>query len=368
MKTLITTLSILLITFISKAQQSNKTLQVNGVSRSYIQYLPTGFDPQNESLSLVLVMHGLGGTNSQMVAMGMNNLADTARVMVIYPQGMLNAYGQNSWNNGTLLSSTANDLGLFNQLIDSAILNYNIDPTRVYATGFSMGSIMSYHLACELNDRIAAVGCMSGTMATIDIASCVPTYATPVIHFHGTADATVPYNSGAFPSLSLVPETIDFWKGVHNCANTSDSLRLADLATDGFTVDRFRYDNCTPASSLELWRINGAAHDFMYQPANDIMEMFEIWWFFRKWQHSNPAVAGINETATIIRSIYPNPASQSIQVESKQNASYQLLDHLGNVLVKGALVIGQNELPVSNLAAGIYHLEVGGKLFKIVKL
>jgi polyhydroxybutyrate depolymerase len=231
-----------------------------------------------------------------------------------------------------------------------------------------MGSIMSYHLACELNDRIAAVGCMSGTMATSDISSCVPTYVTPVIHFHGTADGTVPYNSGAFPSLSLVPETIDFWKSVHNCSNTSDSLRLPDLASDGFTVDRFRYDNCSPSASLELWRINGAAHDFMYQPANDIMEMFEIWWFFRKWQHTNPAMAGIQEDNSVIRSIYPNPSSENINIESKQSIPYQLLNHLGSVQFEGVLEIGQNEINLKNVTSGVYYLAVDSKLLKIVKI
>lgn len=185
-------------------------MSVNGVVRNYQQYLPTGFDPANESPSLLIILHGLGGNSSQMVGAGFNLIADTARVVAIYPQGKPNQFGQNGWNNGTLLASNVDDLGFMNQLIDSAIVHYNVNPARVYFTGFSMGSIMSYHMACELNNRVAAIGCMAGTMATSDIQNCVPTYATPVIHLHGTADGTVPYDSNPLPSLSLVPETVSF--------------------------------------------------------------------------------------------------------------------------------------------------------------
>ena len=197
------------------AQQTNETISIGSENRTYVRYLPVGFDVATESLPVVFVLHGLGDVATNMAGIGTNNIADTGRFIVIYPQGTPNALGQNAWNNGTLLASGSNDIEFMDFLINDMIHFQNADPSRIYFTGFSMGGIMSYHLACALNDRIAAIASMSGTMASDDIASCVPAYKTPVMHLHGTADGTVPYDSGALPSLSLVPETMAFWQGVH---------------------------------------------------------------------------------------------------------------------------------------------------------
>jgi len=349
----------------SFAQLSNKTLNVGSVSRSYKQYLPVGFDAQNEQVSVVIAFHGLGGNSSQMVSTGLNFIADTARIIVFYPQGMNNGVGQASWNNSAGFSSTGDDLGFVNQLIDSAILNYNADPSRVYVCGFSMGSIMSYHLACTLNSRIAAIGCMSGTMSDSDIATCAPTYVTPVIHFHGTVDGTVPYDGSGIPTLSVVPETMAFWRNAHSCASTSDSLRITDISSDGITVDRFRYDACSQSSSLELWRLNGADHVYLYEPVNDIDEMTEAWLFMSRWSHTNPVAAGINENELAALTIAPNPAEDRVVVESKVKATYTLVDLQGNVVQQGNLEAGKNELNISALKSGVYFIQTPNGKAKI---
>lgn len=357
----------LCISTFSIAQQTSKTVTVSGVTRNYIQYLPVGFNPQTEQLPVVIILHGLGGTNTQMVSAGFNAIADTARVIALYPQAKNNAYNQSAWNNGTLLSSTAADINFMHQLIDSAILTYNADPARIYATGFSMGSIMSHHMACVMNNRIAAIGAMSGTMPTSDIQTCVPAYATPVIHLHGTVDGTVPYDGTALPSLSLVPQTISFWQNVHGCSASADSLRYADLAADNITVDRFRYDNCNPSASLELLRFNGADHQFLYRPLNDINEMMEVWLFLRKWHHTNPATAGMSDLANNALTVFPNPTTGFITVTVEQPVSFALFDLLGNQLQTGSFSSGSNTLDLENTPTGIYFLKAGNSTRKISK-
>jgi polyhydroxybutyrate depolymerase len=344
----------------TQAQLTNKTLNVGSASRTYKQYLPSGLDPGSESVSVIIALHGLGGTNADIVSTGLNDIADTARIIVFYPQGLVNNYGQTSWNNGTLLSTTSNDIGFMSQLMDTAILNYNADPSRVYVTGFSMGSIMSYHLACTMNDRVAAIGCMSGTMSTSDINTCAPAYVTPVIHFHGTADGTVPYDANALPSLSLVPQTIAFWKTKHTCDATADSTQLTNLAADGYTVDRFVYDNCEPAASLEHWRINGANHEYFYIPNNDFDEITETWLFMRKWQHSNPASAGIEENEFVNFTVAPNPSNGNISIECDRVADYTVYGMTGSKLISGKLMKGSNLIQLSGLSSGMYLISVNG--------
>ncbi len=355
-------------TFYSLSQLTSKTTQVGSLSRSYLQYLPSGFNPQTEQVSLVVILHGLGGNSSQMVGAGFNNIADTARAIALYPQARNNNQGQAAWNNGTFASSTADDISFMNQLVDSMILNYRVDPSKVYFTGFSMGSIMSYHVACLMNNRVAAVGCMAGTMSTSDINTCNPAYATPVIHLHGTADGTVPYNSGALPSLSLVPETMAFWQGVHGCSTTADSLRISNTASDNITVDRFRYDNCAPASSLELWRLNGADHIYLYKPVNDITEMIEVWLFMRRWTHPSPLATGLDENKSIEFTIHPNPIENETSISVSEQSTYSLFSANGKVVQSGKLMKGTSTISLANHPAGTYLIQIGNQSKKVVKL
>lgn len=348
------------------AQLTDETVVVNGVSRTYKMYIPSGFNAQTESPSMVIVMHGLGSNSADMVSTGFNYVADTARIVVVYPQGLNNPYGQTAWNNGTLLASTADDIGFLNELINRGETQFNVNPARVYATGFSMGSIMSHHIACAMNNRIAAIGAMSGTMATSDIQNCVPAYKTPVIHLHGTNDGTVPYSGTALPSLSLVAETIDFWRGVHGCATTTDSTRLADIANDNITIDRFVYQGCNPNASLELYRFNGADHQYLYQPLNDITEMLDVWRFLRQWQHSNPTTASVHSNETFQFSLFPNPTKGELTIEVEENTNYSILDMTGKIVLSGNLYIGTNKLDVKGLSKGVYMLHIGEQQTKLM--
>ncbi len=340
----------------SFGQLTSENVLINGVNRHYYQYLPVNFQP-SENLPVVFILHGLGGSASDMTGAGFNYIADTARIIVIYPDALPNSFGQTAWNNGTLLSSTADDISLMNYLVDDVILNKNADPTRIYCSGFSMGSIMSYHLACAMNDRFAAIGCMSGTMPTDDIQNCNPAYKTPVIHFHGTADGTVPYNSNPLPSLSLVPETISFWQNVHACDATPDSTGIPNTASDGITVDRFRYLNCTPDGSLELWRMNNADHVYLYQPVNDLTEAVEIWLFFRRFQHNSPAAAAVHELDVTNRfSVSPNPSSGTFNISSLRAFTGEIYDLNGKRLQTIELQAGENSVALDGLDNGTYLL------------
>ena len=352
--------------FAAFTQLTNETISINGVTRSYKLYIPSGFNVQTENPDMIIIMHGLGGTNSDMVGAGFNFIADTARVIVVYPQALNNSWGMAAWNNGTMLGSTADDLSFMNELINKGLSDYNVNPARVYATGFSMGSIMSHHMACAMNNRIAAIGAMAGTMPTSDISSCVPVYKTPVIHLHGTADGTVPYDGSALPSLSLVPQTIDFWRGVHGCDASADSTRLPDTGMDTITVDRFVYDNCNPAASLELWRFNGADHVYLYQPVNDITEMIEVWLFLRKWNHSNPTTLGLDDNELSSVKISPNPSNGLVHITTGYSGKIQLVDLKGTVVFEQQIQAGNSVLNLDALNKGIYLMRVGEETHKLV--
>lgn len=278
----------------SFAQFSNKTMDVNGDIRSYRQYLPTSFNAISEpGVPLIIALHGIGDNMTNFSNVGFDNVADTARFIVVYPQGKANAFSQNSWNNGTLLSSPNDDITFLSRLIDTMKVKYNIDLNRVYFTGFSMGGIMSYHMVCALPSRIAAIASVSGPMADSDISGCDPNRPVPVMHMHGTADGTVPYDAGALPSLSLVPATLAFWQNNNGCAD-STVYNLPNTAPgDSITVDTISFNTC--GAPLVHWRENGADHQWLYTPVNDIDATKQIWLFFRTKVHPGASQLGMDD-------------------------------------------------------------------------
>ena len=124
----------LIVGFNGISQQTFHNIDILGSSREYYKYLPTNFDSNTESLPLVIIMHGVGGTALQLTGGQYNPTADTARFIPVYLQGKLNAFNQASWNNGTLLGSTENDVLFISDLIDEIKVSHNIDMTRVYVT------------------------------------------------------------------------------------------------------------------------------------------------------------------------------------------------------------------------------------------
>ena len=125
---------------------------------------------------------------------GFQSLADTDDFIVIYPQGsILPSTGQPHWNDsGWTSESPANDLDFISSLIDWAYAEYQIDLSRVYATGKSNGGKMSYHLACNIGYRIAGVASVGGSMTPNTYATCSPNQPTAIVHIHGRDDTVVP--------------------------------------------------------------------------------------------------------------------------------------------------------------------------------
>lgn len=313
------------------AQFSNHTIDVNGTNRQYRQYLPSGLNTQTESVPLVLAFHGIGDDMQNFSGVGFSYFADTARFICVFPQGIANGFGQNSWNNGTMfLSSTADDIGMVNNLIDYMHSTYNIDLSRVYVCGFSMGGIMSHHLACALPYRIAAMASVSGTMSDTDVQNCNPGRALPIMHMHGTADGTVPYSGTALPSLSLVQPTINFWKNNNGCTDSTVTPLADIIPADNITVDKIMYTG--GGAETNLWKENGADHQWLYYPVNDIDATIEIWLFFRN--KSYPAAAsGINETAAVKLNAYS--ANGELVVKAEKNISaLEVYDMQGKLVAK----------------------------------
>ena len=177
-----------------------------GQARQYRLHVPPGYRPDNP-VPLVLAFHGAGSTGAVFESYsGLSALADQAGYLVVYPQGLGDL---SNWD--TMPNSR--DVHFVRDLLDSLEARCSIDPKRVFATGHSRGGGMADRLGCELSDRLAAIGPISGDYASS--ADCSPTRPVAVVAFHGTLDPAIPYNGFGLPGE--IHEVLHAHRNSHSC-------------------------------------------------------------------------------------------------------------------------------------------------------
>ena len=248
------------------------TYNINGVERQFILYKPSNL-PANAPL--VFVLHGYTQTAELFYNIGFNQIADTAKFAICYPQGIDYAWDIFSHNSSdvTFLRSLAKDLQTQN----------SFNPNKTFATGFSMGAAMCNLLALDANETFKAVAPVAGFVYQNIWSIKNPQYPIPYFTIHGTADPIVSIN-GYGEGNPSIQNIVDYWKTKNNCS-TTDTIQL--------TTNTIAYYSRNVITGNEVWfyKINGQGHIFPGDPhyTNSGIDVsgfngcLEIWKFFRKW-------------------------------------------------------------------------------------
>jgi polyhydroxybutyrate depolymerase len=245
----------------------------DGRSRSYHVYVPTSL-PSDRPVPLLVALHGGAGWGVQFEKnSGFDGLAEANQFLVVYPDGISQPPTPNGrvWNGGDCCGAAqrqnVDDVAFISALVDHLEAQYDVDRARVAAAGHSNGGILAYRLACELADKIVAIGVQS---ATLGIPSCHPTQPVSVIHIHGTADRNIPINGGTGDrSLSQTdfPPPIDGVRtlaAANGCpADPSESVS-GDLTTDVWSP-------CQGSTEVRMVKVNGAGHAWMGHDASSAL-------------------------------------------------------------------------------------------------
>jgi polyhydroxybutyrate depolymerase len=343
---------------------TNKTMVFGGLTRSYRVYQSPNYNPANPA-SLLIALHGLGDNMTNFSTIGFNVIADTANIICIFPQAVTDALiSATAWNSGAgqygyYPNSTVNDIGFINALMDTAIAKYSINIQRIYLCGFSMGGFMTERMALQSNSRIAAFGSMSGTIGN-GITTYNPGRHVPIAHFHGTSDSTVYYLGDLY---GLDPDSlIHFWTNNNGCVTTPTTYTYPNTGTDTIHVDRFEYSNGDPQSDVWFFKMHGAGHTLLYQPASDITEIYELWLFFTRHKKMD---AGINDQSDFSSTIqvFPNPTNDKITISGinencSNKTSISVYNLQGQLLLQQAVNQETAEVDLSSLAKGMYILKL----------
>src|SRR5712692_9501355 len=155
--------------------RTNGTIVSSGQKREYLLYVPRSYD-RAKPTPLVISMHAAAlWPAAQMETSQWNKVADEHGFIVVYPSGTT------LWGGGTgvlpkiwLLreADLLANVRFISDLIDALEAAYNIDPTRIYANGFSNGGAMAFALSCRLSHRIAAVGTVSAAQDQRPLSWC----------------------------------------------------------------------------------------------------------------------------------------------------------------------------------------------------
>ena len=191
----------------------------------------------------------------------------------------------------------------------------NVDPTRIYVTGFSNGGMLTHRIGAEQGNSIAAIapiaGAMGGSEAPGPIAWQLPDSdrPMPVLLIHGELDDRVPYNGGPRPDKPTgqqylsVSDATEYWSRQNQCSEVPVTKVL-----HAGRVEQSRWENCQYKAALQLLKIKEWKHTWPgpHDPSNEDeidLQNFDaaevIWQFFK--QHQLPDPQGTPRVSNSVR-------------------------------------------------------------------
>jgi polyhydroxybutyrate depolymerase len=222
---------------------------------------------EGRTYPLLLILHGYSANGFiQQAYFRMGGVADTDDVFVLAPDGTTDSSGKQFWNSGPeccdVDGTEVDDVAYLGGLLDDVMAAWPIDPARIHVLGHSNGAFMAYRLACDRADVVTSIAGLAGH-ATSNATPCAPADTVSVLHLHGTADDTVPYDSGLFaglPSPGAI-ESVAQWATRNHCTGAPTDAGSKDItSTDGAETTVRVTAGCPADGAADLWTIPGGGH------------------------------------------------------------------------------------------------------------
>ncbi len=197
-------------------------------------HVPPTYKP-GTAVPLVMMLHGYGSTAmEEEFYLGITAQADKLGFLYAMPNGTTDPTGSQFWNADdaccNIYGSTVDDSTYLSNVITEIEARYTVDTKRVFLMGHSNGAFMSYRMACDHADQIAAIVSLAGAMPT-DATKCQPSAPVATLEIHGTADTVIVFTGGvieqvmppAVVAYPAVTTTVADWVSLNGCSTTADT-------------------------------------------------------------------------------------------------------------------------------------------------
>ncbi len=302
-------------------------------------FVPDSYQPGTPA-PLVMLLHGGAATGDwQESYMHFLPLSEEYGFLYVHPDGTLDQAGTRFWNATDACCdwyhSGVDDSGYLEEVIDAIKGELDVDPRRVYLIGHSNGAFMSYRMACDHSETIAAIAGLAGA-TYYHPEDCAPDVPVNVLQIHGTLDSIVPYAGGSFagvPFPGAIAST-EQWASFAGCSLLPDvSAPPIDLegAIPGneTTVRRYR-TNCSPEGSGELWSMQGGGHSPTLSPTFSRLVIEYLL------AHPKPTTTEVSDAPRVTDAqvrAYPNPFRDSIELSfrlaARANVTIEVINAAG---------------------------------------
>jgi polyhydroxybutyrate depolymerase len=262
-----------------------------------------------------MVLHGGGGAGLDVAQTGVHplsvfrNVADTAKILVVYPEGSPDSQGNPGWNdcrNDDQSGAQGDDLSFLQQLMARLSQEMGLTAKNIYLTGTSNGALMTFSYAFNFPSTIKAIAVSSGNLplnpapGACTNGSSVP---LPILITHGTLDPAMPSDGGCVANLGgacnrgrVVSQTatLNYWLQRNNLTNVTPTSTTFNVNNnDAGNVVKRVYEGTNP---LVYYVLNDAGHAVPSLTVfsattsasgaqnRDIEYATEVWKFFRQFQ------------------------------------------------------------------------------------
>jgi hypothetical protein len=157
--------------------------------------------------------------------------------------------------------------------------------------------------------------------------------------------------------------TTHYWAAHNSCDASTSHDSIPDTKSDGFTFEKYAYNNCGDESEVILIKVNGMDHNWP-SSSNDINATKEIWNFFTRHSKALPNATGTTiddaKQDLVIRFNHANEHTLAI-TNLSGTTKIIITDIAGRNIYHAETHETSFNLPLNGLQSGLYMVTLLNK-------